>query len=578
MSSPRYSPVLLRCAGLAFTVAFLLAAGLLRGQEDVPSASSEGSSAGEAGNPSEPGESGVEGLNRAARLPPNSFSQYDPTGLPYSSVPLLERTGGDFNNAGSMGGSPLSSSFWDPAKVGNAEGGIDIFTGNLGSNFPFAYTSAEPQNADIKAGPIYIKFHSLDGLTLYDDNFRHTTSDRKSEVLALLSLNLSVIAQLTDNLQFQLTGSIMYLPLQNQVGIETNAYNNLGLFLYGVPGLAAQMAYDTMIGGWPVVFADDFRANVGTYSNNVRDNFDLFRGDYLDENENGSYAFRSQQNQGTSTTTTSNADTSIPYFSNDMSAVATRLLPDDVRLTVHLDHENLWYNQDNRGLPSGRDEFFTALASERPNLRFKPYAVYEVTNVEGRPDGLVQSAQLGIRGPIDDQLLLRMSAGYFLSSGGASSYLYLFALDHTAGPYTLEQLVVDRSLSTFVDETVTSEYYNLRQILGPTLVGSVFLAHAQFAAIGNQGGSNHSDYYGGAQLDWQLGPKTDLLVAGVATREDYSGGSRIDRFTGRITLNRIVTDSLTFQLLYQYQRSIANNAGQSYYENLVYFRFVKTFD
>jgi hypothetical protein len=41
-------------------------------------------------------EPGIQGLNPTGPLPGNAFQ--DPTGLPYSSVPFLERTGGDLNN------------------------------------------------------------------------------------------------------------------------------------------------------------------------------------------------------------------------------------------------------------------------------------------------------------------------------------------------------------------------------------------------------------------------------------------------------------------------------------------------
>ena len=40
-------------------------------------------------------------------------------------------------------------------------------------------------------------------------------------------------------------------------------------------------------------------------------------------------------------------------------------------------------------------------------------------------------------------------------------------------------------------------------------------------------------------------------------------------------MNHNLTDSLTLQLFYQYQRADADRANYSYYENIVYFRLVK---
>ena len=116
-----------------------------------------------------------------------------------------------------------------------------------------------------------------------------------------------------------------------------------------------------MIGGWPVRFADDFRISSGTYSDSARDTFNLFQGDYLVQSPDGTYFFRSSKVDPSGNPTTGNPqdyDDDVVYASNTLSAVTDRLLPGDVRLTVGAFHENLWYNQSNRGLPPGRDEVY----------------------------------------------------------------------------------------------------------------------------------------------------------------------------------------------------------------------------
>ena len=61
-----------------------------------------------------------------------------------------------------------------------------------------------------------------------------------------------MIAQLAENLEFAISGSIMYLPIQNQVGVSAPAFSALGLLLYGAPLFTTQLVYDTMIAGWPM--------------------------------------------------------------------------------------------------------------------------------------------------------------------------------------------------------------------------------------------------------------------------------------------------------------------------------------
>jgi hypothetical protein len=331
------------------------------------------------------------------------------------------------------------------------------------------------------------------------------------------------------------------------------------------------MVYDVDIAGWPVRLADDFRVGAGSYSDSTQNNFDLFNGDTLQRDENGRYTFRSGQtglrNGGDNV---SNQDNSVLYMANTVSALTDRLLPGDARLTISLSHENLWYNQNNRGLPPGRDDFTAYIVSERANLRFKPYAGYEATYIEGTP-GVTQVVTAGFSGPIDDRLFLNANAGYYVQENH-QSYLYGLTLNHNAGPFTTESLSLNRSLTSFDQEQNTSEYYRLNQILGPTLVGTLFLAQDSYDELTGDGAASHSEYLGGIQFGWELGPKTNLVLAGIYEHQKYHGGLQTDTMTGRLVLNRTVTDTLTIQLLYEYQRYSSSNP---YYENLIYLRVTK---
>jgi hypothetical protein len=510
----------------------------------------------------EPAEVGVQGLERLNSLPAGSFGA-NQNGIPYGG--LFTPTGVYVNSASIFDPNNPTALNFHSLSPGTAAGAGTI---QASGEIPFLVHAPEPRNADIKVGPVYVQFHSLDGLVLADDNYRQTQTDRKSELLVLLTLNLSVIAQLTDNLQFVATGSIEYLPLNNQVGFE----NGINLGLLG-PLLAAQFAYSTIVAGWPVVFADDVRSGGAFYGENNGDNFDLFEGSQLYRTENGRYAFRYYQ-----TDRSFNAPSDpLIYYSNSVSALTDRLLPGDIRLTLRLEHEDLWYNQSNRGLPNSRDDFLATAVSERENERFKPFASYEATYVEGNP-GVTQSILAGAFGPIDDHLFLTAGGGYYFASDRNNGALFFLGVKHNAGPYTNEQFLIDRTLTDFDQDEVTYGYYRLDQALGPTLYARLFLARSMYHDIVNGGGSDFSDTLGGMELNWYISPRTSLSLAGIYTRQTGFDRERIDTVTGRFILNHSFTDTLLFQLLYQYQHAISNRPGTSYYENIVYLRLIKLLD
>jgi hypothetical protein len=532
-----------------------------------------GSGFDQAGGGSEIG-AGLGGLH-AASVGPDAFGGPS-NGVPYSDI--FTPTGADFHDPAAYFASPVRTTYTAPGVLGDAHGALTFESGNLIPSIPLVRPATAPDDADLKAGPFYVKFRSLDGIVAYDDNYKLSQTQRESELLVLLQLNLTIIAQISDNLQFAVSGGIGYLPLQHQFGLETDNYDVLGLLLFAEPLFQSQVAYDTMVAGWPVTFADDFRIGAGDYSNGTENNFDLFNGDYLQRDENGRYTFRAAMTGLRDVNgNEANRNQSFTYFDNTISAFTQQLAPGEALLTLGLTRDDLWYNDGGRGLPPSRDEFDAALISQRENFRFKPYATYSAEYVQGDkqiPGTLTQVGAIGFFGPIDDQLFVRAQAGFY-GERNTSSYLYQLVLTHLAGQYTSEYLSLDRGLTAFDQEQSTSEYYRLEQILGPSLTGDLFLAHASTRELVDDGVSSRNEYLGGAQLGWVLGPKTTLRLAGIYERQAYDDGIRATTITGRGTLDRIITDSLTFQVLYEYQHSVSTRAGDSYFDNLVYFRIIK---
>jgi len=173
---------------------------------------------------------------------------------------------------------------------------------------------------------------------------------------------------------------------------------------------------------------------------------------------------------------------------------------------------------------------------------------------------------------------LRAAVGYYADGLNHSGLLYQLSLNHTAGRYTTEELTVGRNLSSFDQEDITYEYYRLDQILGPTLSTTLFLTHASYQDLVNDGGSNFTDELGGLQVNWTVGPRTTLTLAGIYERQGEFGGIRRDTTTGRVTLDHVLTDTLTIQLLYEDNHVVSNVKRDSYDENIFYIRLIKLFD
>jgi hypothetical protein len=522
--------------------------------------------------PVEPPAYGVPGIGIVQRVPASDFGtpQY---GVPYASV------------FGGQDGDPFSNHAFglnvnQEGKVGGVEGNVDLgYAGISVPSLPFIHHSAAPQDADLKIGPIYFFLDTLTAALLYTDNYNLTEHNRKSETLAIISLNMTLVAQLTEDLQFSVTGSLVYLPIQNIVGFESSSLQgSLGFLLAALPALAANVSYDTLIAGWPVQFRDVFQTATGSYSDNTLDDFDLFEGSSL-QKVDGKYVFRSARvdlrnnNQGNNSYA---SDDYFNFFSNTLSATTLGYLPTDIQVTARAARSDLWYNQDNRGLPSSRDDFYILAQSERPTMRFKPFASYEIEHTSDVP-GVYQIVEAGLSGPINDQLFLYTDFGYYRSNTGQQGYLFSLELNHTAGEYTTEQLSIRRDLNDFDDEVITTEYYRITQVLGPTVSAVGFADHSTFNALANDQVVNRTQEDFGLGLTWVLGPLTNLQVQGVYARQDYDDNYSDEVWTARVNLSRTITDTLHMEALYQYQNYRANETDHSYYENLFYVSLVKYF-
>ena len=510
------------------------------------------------------------GESLPATLPSGAYQSPPTPGIPYSKI--FRDTGAPYTN-------PLNRIAVTPSvQTESVDARVTLGLPSINAAFPLLQRGFEPQDADLKFGPVFFKLQGLSAALLSSDNINLTQTRRESGTIAIVTISGAVIAQLTEGLRLAISGSLVYLPLQNEAGIA--GFGLYAPYLLGFddePIVRSEITWNTIIGGWNVVFADDFRIGIGRFTNNVRDDAVLFGGGgFNGYDQAGRYVFRGQQDPIASSSRRSNerSNTDILYYSNVLSAQADRLIVGKTRLRVQASHENLWYNQGNRGLPNLRDQINVSLVSERENLRFKPFIIYQALKTDLQ-DSFEHIIRAGVDGPITDQLQLHAEAGYYYGNN-QDAFLWGLSLRHQAGPYTEESLFYGRAVSSFHDEINEIVGYNIRQIIGPKLIADAFFLRDDIRAL-NRDGFSRVEYRTGARLSISAGPRTNFILTGTYALVDSRLGQSTT-LTGRVEATHYFTDTFLARLIYQYQQTDSDFRNQSYYENLVYFSLTKYFN
>jgi len=449
----------------------------------------------------------------------------------------------------------------------------------LNASIPLLQRGFEPQDADLKLGPLFFKLRELTGAVLWSDNINLSETRRESGVIAITSISGAVIAQVTEGLRLALAGSLVYLPLQNEAGVTGfGLFSPYVLGLNGQPLLRSEVTWNTVIGGWNVVFADVFFVTTGGSSANLRGDAVLFEGGGFDEVDRaGRYTFganRPAVRRGGRGNDEQRADFDFLVFSNIVSARADRLITGKTRFSFRASHENFWFSPSGRGLPRDRDQINVRLASERENQRFKPYLEYSAsrTNIQ---DSILQTLFAGVDGPITDQLLFHGGVGFLLGSN-RNGMLWRMSLDHQAGPYTHESVFYNRNVNDFNDEISQTAGYNIQQILGPKVVADAFLVHSRIEAL-RRDGFSRNETRTGVRVRVQAGPRTEISLVGTGALVSSDFGD-FQLYTGRAEIAHRFTETIRARLSYQYQQRDSDFRRDRYYENLVYFSVSKYFN
>lgn len=488
------------------------------------------------------------------------------------------------------GGSPLVRNY-TPGNVGPSVH-TDYFRGRITADLPEVVgrfglfrQGFEPEDADLKIGPMYFKLRALTLGAIYSDNVNRSATNVEEDVIGIARIGASIVVQLTETLQLSTTGNFIWLPFEGTAGISgfrlIAPYN---FAFEGIPSAQAQLSWDTKIAGWDVRFEDFAQTNVGRYNIGQFDEIFLFDGgQYDDQDRAGRYIFRAPIfPNDRDARDFDRTDFQFSFLSNVVSVTAQKLLPGDWRVRARLEREDLWYNSGRRGLPQLRESAFVRVSSERVNLRFKPFIQYRATRID-TVDGVFQSILAGVNGPITENMSLQLAAGFFIrsSTGGVDS-LYRLIIAHTLGPYTRHSLSLVRDFDDFTQELTTAFTYRITQVLGPKLVADAFVSRVSFDDQLNEG-FDREGIRVGLRLTADLGPRTFVRLVGTYDRTEFvddgeqSGFGNFTTYTGRAELNYRWTDTTISRLYYQYQKREADIERQSFVENAVFLTVTKYF-
>ena len=504
-------------------------------------------------------------------------------GMPYENV---------FRNQAILGGTKQPK----VGPGGRLSFGLPGAAMSSGMQLPFVTRGFSPSDATLKLGRFYMDVGPLSGSVLWTDNKNRSSTDRQTGIISVARLEFQGLVQWNEGLQFAIRGAAIWLPFQNEAGLD-----GFGLFdpvnaRFGAAGgripLRAQFVYDFVLSKWDMQFIDDFSAD-------FTDGFFGIRGEFADElvvtdpiafNEQdraGRYRFG-----GTGASTTSRAgrttqldtaqqlDTRSLVLRNLVGLSATRSVPTNTRMTLFASHQDQWYFDNPIAMPAKIDTAGVIAVNERENMRFKPFASYRGRQINTRP-GLDQIAEGGVFGPITDQLDFLGSAGW--SKAGRSNQenlIWQINLNHTAGPYTTQTLSFSRQVSDPEPNSDLIEVlsYRITQILGPDLTGQIFARWITFDDLDNNL-MNSKQWVIGARLLYRVSPRTDILAQVVRTQieeDDPAVGDSI-YWTGRLTMGHKFSESLTGRVAYSYENRDGGVVGNTYEENLVVLTIEKQF-
>lgn len=356
---------------------------------------------------------------------------------------------------------------------------------------PFFDTGMALDEADFSLGPLGINFRRLTASVVFSDNMNFTHDNEEVGVIGVANVAFNVIFQPLDNFHLMLRGDLVALPFEKKIGINGLGIQdpvNAALGLTGGTRNLTQMQlyYNIEAGDWDIEFMEDFGVQFGSGSaflSNFEVDGILYAWDPLVFEEidtTGRYNFSSEG--------TSKGDRASDFdFRNnttgnyeDPNIISTNTLGNTIGYTLPLetDFKLSTYRQDRWFTRNGQTSQDTTiggrvlLASNRKNLRFKPFTIFRYT-VEPRTS---TGWNLGLQSQLTDNMNAITSYGQTDDND-----TWRIALRHQFNSTTIHSASYRREM--FLFDIREAWDYRISKVLGFKLTGDLILQGSEAQSL-----------------------------------------------------------------------------------------------
>lgn len=366
---------------------------------------------------------------------------YDNSGVTYFTPPARRVSGPDaYSYPDPAGVDPAGAYAYrydgmvpmgDPAYYDSVSYETDV-------HIPFISRKFRPEDAHLKAGPVYFQALFVEAGVLYSDYhgpkaFRPGDEDGW---LSYSSLRFRLAAQISPSLYLTADGEIIYLFGENELGFRSS----------GLGGPFARLTYERQYGRW------DFRAyaEFGTGSF-----YDQYREEAYERAGRYRFGFTGRNDDDLF---------SDPYLYTRVGVEASTLTSPDWRLTFVADHTDYWHvgNRDRDDEHWAREHVGVRYAAEPHRVPFTPWFSYD-----GYSDDYFETMYhrfyVGGSGRLSQNVFFDGRAGYLLVDDDFRDhdrFLWSIGLRHRINERTTHgvRFGQDFFMSEFSIDTVVSNF------------------------------------------------------------------------------------------------------------------------
>lgn len=420
------------------------------------------------------------------------------------------------------------------------------------ASFPLLVRDFSPERAMLKAGSTYFDLLYV-GMTVLHSDYQGSQQFAKGSEdgwLIGIDFGLRGMVQFTDQFYLSLALTLIYLPLENDIGI--------GVGSGGAPSAVASIDYQFEYGTWDVRLYDNLLVGLGS---------DVFVG--LSEEafqQAGRYTFGFGDDRGSSDPF--NGDST--FIANVIGFDAATPAWDDWRFWLsgrHTDSWQTWGFDDHRG----QNSLSAILNYNGSALRFAPSAEYYLDHDQDS-DNVDHRFYLGFKGRITENISLEGRAGYLWATGDSSysdSYLYSLAFFHEITRNTSHSLAGGRDYfnNDLTNETLIASYisYTISHTFTRSLTGMAMVQYSEDEGEDFTGERTNAAV--GLNYAFFNGYNSAISIRGAY---EHLNGSNTpqdsDRWIGTVNYSQQLFTRITGNVFYQYEES---SGAEDFNEQLI---------